>query len=506
MQGVIKALTVLIAVIGVAGCSDTNDAPRAAVVSSVPNPIVTQVAGGRVSGGLRYDVTAFGYREQEYFFEGEAKTFPPSDLPPAVYRSRMIAWTPVDPSRFNGTTLVEWAHVSDFGQFELTVVINALSTMLEEEGYAYVLVSAEEGGVCDQGVTGCTATSLKGVAAGRYDELHHPGDAYSFDIFNQALQAIKYPSGTTPLGGLGTRFVIVTGFQPSIDKWFPAGAPPGTGASSPFGINGPLNAYLANGADHAAQLADAVLIDAAAPAVEPATYRVPTLHHLDESAIRRVPTPDSPLHVTWEVVGTPHTDRWMADHIRIPSAQPMVKLNRADEEARRDRFDDFGQDGAPGGEICAPSRSTGNLFPRRFTLNAALSSLQHWLESGIPAPGAPRIERVPAVPDTPAMKLARDLDGNAIGGLRLPIVEVPVASYNGEACVQAGTTMLLPAERLAALYPSHQSYVAQLLAGVDAAVASGFLLCRDAATIMRKASASAIGGPDPFVAEPGCSR
>ena len=81
-----------------------------------------------------------------------------------------------------------------------------------------------------------------------------------------------------------------------------------------------------------------------------------------------------------------------------------------------------------------------------------------------------------------------------------------MASYNGEACVQAGTTMLLPAERLAALYPSHQSYVAQLLAGVDAAVASGFLLCRDAATIMRKASASAIGGPDPFVAEPGCSR
>ncbi|MBK6510363.1 MAG: hypothetical protein IPG06_13525 [Haliea sp.] len=63
----------LIAVIGVAGCSDTNDAPRAAVVSSVPNPIVTQVAGGRVSGGLRYDVTAFGYREQEYFFEVRPK-------------------------------------------------------------------------------------------------------------------------------------------------------------------------------------------------------------------------------------------------------------------------------------------------------------------------------------------------------------------------------------------------------------------------------------------------
>jgi hypothetical protein len=496
----------LAAMMTMPGCSNGDDDVNP-TAGAVPNPIVTQVEDGRgqVSGGLRYDVAQFGYREQEYFFEGEAKTFPPSELPSAPYRSRMIVWTPVDPSRFNGTTVVEWAHVSDFGQFELTVETNFQSAMLEEEGFAYVLISAEEGGVCDRGANGCSGMSLQSVDPERYGSLKHPGDAYSFDIFNQALQAIKYPTGTAPLGELRTRFIIAEGLQPSIDKWFAVGAPDDFSSTSPFGIYGPLNAYLANGADADAQLADAFLIDAAAPAVEPTTYRVPTLHHLDESAIRRVPTPDSPNHVTWEVTGAPHTDRWMADHIRIPSAQALVILNREQEEARRDQFDDFGQAGAPGGETCSPARGAGSLFPRRFTLNAALLALHHWLENGVPAPSMPRIERVQAVPESPSMKLARDPDGNAIGGLQLPIIRRPVASYNGEACVQAGTTMLLSAERLAALYPTHQSYVEQLLAATNEAVENNILLCRDAATIMRKASASTIGGADEFVAAPSCA-
>jgi hypothetical protein len=416
----------------------------------------------------------------------------------------MIVWTPADPSHFNGTTLVEWAHVSDFGQFEITVELHYQS-ILVEEGYAFVLVSAEEGGVCDSGPNGCTPTSLKGADPERYDSLDHPGDAYSFDIFSQALQAIKHPTGIAPLGELESRILIATGFQPSIDKWFPVGVPDPSAFTSPLGIYGPLNAYLANGADDDARLADAFLIDAAAPAIEPAHYRVPTLHHLDESAIRRSPAPDSPNHVTWEIIGAPHADRWAAGHILIPSSEPASKLTRQEEEARRDTFDNFGAEPDGAATQCAPGPRAGSLFPRRFTLNAALVALRDWVETGIPAPAAPRVERVGPVPEAPSKKLRRDLDGNALGGLRMPFINVPVATYNGEACVEAGTTTRFPPERLAELHPTHQSYVEQLLAATNEAVAQRFLLCRDAETIMRKASAATIGRPDEFTAAPSCA-
>ena len=477
--------------------------------SRVPNPTVTPATGGqgRAGGGLRYDVSQFGYEEHEFFFDGTARTYGPVSLPPAQYRSRMIVWTPADASKFHGTTVVEWAEVSDFGQFELTVELNYQSPMLEQEGVAFVLVSAEQRGVCDHTPTGCTTTSLQGADPARYGSLVHPGDAYSFDIFSQALQAIKHPVGTRPLGRLKTRVLIAEGFQRSIDKYFPVGAPvPSTPSTAPISIYGPLNDYLTNGADADARLADAFLIDAAAPPVEPTPYRVPTLHHLDESAVRRTPTPDRRNHVTWEVVGAPHADRWSGGHIEIPSPTgPSAKLTRQEEEARRDRFDNFGQDAFTAGDVCAPGPNTGSAFPRRFTLNAALLNLRAWVVDGVRAPAAPRIERTVAVPETPTQKLERDADGNALGGLRSPIVEVPVATYNGEACISSGTMVPLPPERLAQLYPTHQRYVEALLAATNRAVADRFLVCQDAATILRKASASTIGGTDAFTATPKCA-
>ena len=487
----------------------STDEPNSAS-STVADPVVTPATGGheQAAGGLRYDTTEFGYQEHEYFFEGTAKTYPPSTLPPAAYRSRMIVWTPIDPDRFNGTTVVEWAEVSDFGQFELTVELGYLSPMLEEAGYAFAVVSAEEGGVCDRTAEGvCTTTSLQGADPGRYASLDHPGDPYSFDIFSQALQAIKHPDGLAPLGGLSGDTIIATGFQPSIDKWFPVGAPDPESFTSPFSIYGPLNAYLANGADADARLADGFLIDAAAPLTEPAEYRVPVLHHLDESAIRRTPTENTSNHVTWEVVGASHADRWSGAHIVIPSsAGPTPKLGRADELTSRDRSDNFGQEPDPDAEVCAPGPRTGSLFPRHYTVRAALVALHRWIETGIPAPSAPFIERVGPEPTDASQKLSRDLDGNAIGGVRSPIVTVPVAAYDGEACIQAGTTVPLSTERLAELYPTHETYIRRLLTATDQAVDDGFLLCADAERIMRGASASTIGGLDEFAATPACSQ
>ena len=148
----------------------------------------------------------------------------------------------------------------------------------------------------------------------------------------------------------------------------------------------------------------------------------------------------------------------------------------------------------------------GSLFPRHYTVNAALVALRRWIETGTPAPSAPFIERVGPEPTDASQKLSRDLDGNAIGGLRSPIVTVPVAAYDGEACIQAGTTVPLSTERLAELYPTHETYIRRLLTATDQAVDDGFLLCADAERILRGASASTIGGLDEFTATPACSK
>lgn len=478
----------------------------------VPNPTVKPAAGGHgvAANGLRYRVSQFGYQEKEYLFGGNARSYRPATSSREAYRSRMIVWTPKDPARFNGTTVVEWAEVSDFGQFELTVELNYQSQMLEAGGYAFALVSAQRDGVCQPSATGpggCVPTSLKGADPARYGSLKHPGDAYSFDIFSQALQAIKNPAGVAPLGKLRTRTIIAEGFQASVDKYFINRPPVPPTVGRPFSNYGALNAYISSGADKQARLADAFLVDGAAPPVEPARYRVPTLHYLDESAVRRTVTPDRSNHVTWEVTGAPHADRWAANHFSIPSsAPPAPKLNRNEELALRDKFDDFGQEPDPSGATCAPSPRAGSLYPRRFLLSAAVADLRAWVQTGRPAPSAPRIRRVGPLPDSPEKKLSRDVDGNAIGGLRSPIIQAPVAAYNGEACVEAGTTIPFSPARLAQRYPTHKSYVLRLLAATNQSVAGRLLLCEDAETIMRKASKSTVGGPDGFTATPSCAR
>lgn len=494
------------ALAALAACSSSNsNDPGGAQAGNVPNPTVTPVTGGygRAIDGLRFDVEQYGYEEREYFFEGTAITYPPSTQPPAQYRSRMIVWTPRDPAHFNGTTVVEWAHVS-VGAFELNAELVIQASMLVDRGFAFALVSAHEAGICGSGGSGvCDPSSLRMLDPDRYGSLMHPGEDYGFDIFNQALQAIKYPSGTAPLGGLNTRFIIAEGFQPTGNRSVPIPDP--DAGRPPYGSAGPLNGYIKSPASEVG-LADAFLLDSAGPVVEPEEYPGLVLHHLDETAIQRVAPPNRPNHITWEVTGSPHVDRWGADNIVRPApGEPPRLLSREEEEVRRRAYDNYGQLPDEGASACLPTRTLGTLYPRRYTLNAALVALREWLETGVAPATPPFLERVGPPPVSATDKLVRDSDGNAIGGLRSPIIEVPVAAYDGEGCVVGGTSTQFSAERLAELYPTHRSYVEQLLAATNKAVDDGTLLCEDAQTIMRGASESPIGGADAFTAVPDCA-
>jgi hypothetical protein len=131
-----------------------------------------------------------GYRQEEYFATGTASSYqatgPEGDngrwqvtaSGSAPYRTRIVVRMPANPSRFNGSVVVEWLNVS--GGADLPADWIYLSPELERAGYAWVGVSAQKVGV-DQ---------LKKTDPTRYSSLMHPGDQYSFDIFTQVGRAL----------------------------------------------------------------------------------------------------------------------------------------------------------------------------------------------------------------------------------------------------------------------------------------------------------------------------
>jgi hypothetical protein len=101
--------------------------------------------------GLNQDMAAHGYVEQEYFVSGTAHAFRATATPAngrwtvepttsAPYKTRILVRRPSDPSKFNGTVVVEWMNVSEG---ESAPDWDYLNPMLMREGFAWVGVSAQ---------------------------------------------------------------------------------------------------------------------------------------------------------------------------------------------------------------------------------------------------------------------------------------------------------------------------------------------------------------------------
>jgi hypothetical protein len=160
----------------------------------------------------------------------------------------------------------------------------------------------------------------------------------------------------------------------------------------------------------------------------------------------------------------------------------------------------------PGLFQCREGINTGPM-PRVF--NAAVRWIDRWVGSQgrRPPPIAPRLQAVRAPGASPA-EFAVDEHGNALGGIRTPYVDAPIATLtgvgNGAApgspplnsfCNAFGVTIPLTDEKLAELYPTHKSFVKAFRRATQAAVRSRFLLTRDAKRLNRAAAKSAFGSP-----------
>lgn len=457
--------------------------PARTTTTLPPKPRNAAVAVPSVSGpvtGGRYGVPAnpvppaeldrYGYREEEYFLSGTARSYvAPGPLsgdgrwtvaagPTTPYVTRIIVRRPVDAQRFSGTVVVEWMNVTagrdsdpEFGY---------LLPALMREGDAYVGVSAQRigveggGGLEVPGVPPEALLALKQWDPARYRTLRHPGDQWSYDIFSQAAQSLLAPGAVDPLAGLRPSTLIAAGQSQSAGTLatYANAVQPLTAMFDGFLVDGRgrfAGGLAGRDGENAVPRIVRVRTDGAAPVLQFETET--DLGFLGFVDARQ---PDGPNLVTWEVAGTAHADastlRYGEDSARVWFDGPPVDLT----------------------STCG----TINDGPHGAVLRAALAGLHRWVVDGERPPASPRIVT------TPTGEIVTDAIGNAEGGIRTPAVDAPVSTIIGKGnpasvfCSLFGQEIPLEPARVAARYPTQDAYVAAVTRSADAAVAARFLL------------------------------
>lgn len=456
---VVSALVLISLTVSSAG-ADPNE--RTVPVPQVEGP----VTGGSRTGGpfwaSPFDLAPYGYVEEEYFLSGIASDRGLSGQErTAPYRVRILVRRPADPARFNGTALLEWFNVSLQQEVEHDWPVNF--PMLMRDGYVSAAVSAQM-----LGVQGAGPLALRNWDPQRYGSLQHPGDDFSYDIFAQAAQALR--SGLAA-GGLPVGTVLGTGTSQSCLRLV-------TYVSRLAATDGVFDGYHPTTCPATAEIPDTL---------------VPMVWGTSEWEAALPSRPDGPLLRVWEIAGTSHANWWEASFggaqgFRDGSAVGGTALFPAtwDEDAA--------------GQYGERQHFSSNVAPARYAFRAAVDHLNRWArdwkEFQAGRLDADRVRAVPAAGrlDRDGYMLRRDDHGNALGGVRLPALDVPIATYRGEFHDGAsGHTHALDRAALAALYPSHDAYVAQMRTATDAAVAGGFMLPADAGEWMHRVEASPIG-------------
>jgi hypothetical protein len=133
-------------------------------------------------------------------------------------------------------------------------------------------------------------------------------------------------------------------------------------------------------------------------------------------------------------------------------------------------------------------------FPMPALAGGALRNLRRWAVDGIAPPRAARLTNLSNKDDGPcgrmaeALPLLRDEHGNALGGVRTPDLDVPVAAYYphstlppddaGAGAFQGdimGSMNRFSVDKLRTLYGSPETYRAAYEAGVARLVAEGWI-------------------------------
>jgi hypothetical protein len=531
LHGAIIALAVLAASIGSLAVAVVPAASASAMVAStgnasVPSPTVQgpilPTSGISFLGSTLFSLSSVGYEESEYFLSGTATAYTSKNsltkdgkwhvtaTSTEPYTTRVVVYRPIDAKKFDGTVDVEWLNV--------TGGVDAAAAWLTghpEEvraGMAYIGVDAQAGGI--YGVPGSVATAdgaggIKQTDPTRYAALNHPGDSYSYSIFEQAGEAV-HTSSAKLLGGLVPKRVLAIGESQSafyLTTYLDAIQPLSPGVYDGYLVYSRGN----DGAD--LSQSPQPTIATPNPTYIRTDLHVPVLLFETEADLLllgyvEARQPPTQYIREWETAGTAHDDTYGLLYSRSDSM-----TGQADTEAFASMLNPP-KDPIPGIVDCDAPINAGS---HTYELRAAVAALDHWVRTGIPASQSPRLEV-----NSAKTGFVTDANGNALGGIRTPQVVAAVSKLSGLGqpgatpapsqpvgqqttssssaigagvlCAIFGTTVPFSTSQLAHLYPTHEDFVKKWDAATAAEVHEGYLLAPDANTLDKVAAASSVGG------------
>jgi hypothetical protein len=457
-----------------------------------------------------FDLAQLGYTLEEFFIDGTATSYEPAgpagadgywEVTPsgqAPFATRLVVCRPADPAAFTGTVILEWLNVS--AGFDAPAHWMLTHRHVLRSGWAWVGVSAQRVGVegggdifaaereqagSEPGGPTLALPALKESDPARYGSLHHPGDAFCFDIFAQAARAVRVGA---VLGPLRATCVLAAGVSQSaihLVSYVNAVAPtlPPEAACDGYligcrtGRAAPLSGW---GGQIRVEGPDGVRVRTDVAPVLTVQTETDVTGVLAGVTARQ---PASTRFRWWEIAGASHADTYLLggasfmDSGDLPPAEFARLLAPTAEPL--------------GMQLPAPVNSGPQ---HHYVAQAAIAHLDRWARGGDPPPRSPLLE----VDPDDHMLLVTDDSGIARGGIRTGWVDVPVAALSGIApdgapglAILLGTTRVFGAAELARRYPGgRDEYAAAFAAATERAVTAGFLLAEDASEIAAVAAAA----------------
>ncbi len=453
------------------------------LAGTVPLPTLQGPLPHPITQGIRvWNVRRLNYTASEYLVSGRANVYAPvtmadsrtmsfsnrintrqlakqASYTPVLrernlpYTTRIIVYKPKDPRRFSGNVIMEITHPAAGG---IAIVWGMLNGFFIAHGDAYVVVQHP-----------LAFRGLRLADPARYGSLHAADPTQVWGMVSQIGALIRSGSAHSPLAGYRVKNLFLTGYS----------------------YTGVATATYADYYSAAARMANGEPVFTGFLPFANAMY----VRHLDVPVIRvntqsdfnsfggianrrRDSNAADNRYRLYEVAGASHAN---ASPGILPEATPPrpVKLVQA---AGLPKIGPM--------EKCSaqfPRGAQPNTLPLSYVLAQAFLNMYRWVNDNIPPPRTPFIAtRADGEP-----RLNRY--GNAIGGLRLPSLMVPAATYGTGrgGCFLLGYKVPFTAARMKAMYGTNKAYVARVERAAREDVRRRLIPVGAARAIVRKAEA-----------------